>query len=162
MRNSLHTTRGFGLVEIIIGASILSVSLFSLSKLFQATLRDSVLTQGVTQGDYLLEEGIEGAKILRDTSYSSSFGKMSTTTSYYLSWTGTTWATSTTNTLIDGKFDRKINLSDVKRDSGTSDIAAAGTYDPNTKLVTVAVSWRDSTGTTTRSIQSYITNIFNN
>ncbi len=155
------TKKGFGLVEMLVGAAVLSVSMFSISNFFQTILVASRTTQDVVQGDYLLEEGVEVAKLLRDTSYKSNLGKMSTTTAYYFSWNGTNWATTTVNTLIDGKFERKLTLTDVKRDAD-KDIAATGDYDPDTKLVSVSVSWRGSSGTTTRSIQAYITNIFNN
>ncbi len=153
--------KGFGLIEVVIGSAVLSVALLSISGFFQTTLRASRITEGVVQGDYLLEEGMEAVKIFRDLSYTSNLRNMSTTTTYYFSWSGTNWATTTVNTFIDGKFERKFTLADVKRDAN-QDIAALGTYDPDIKLVTVSVAWRDTVGTTTRSIQTYVTNIFNN
>ncbi|MBI5077863.1 MAG: hypothetical protein HZB11_00650 [Candidatus Yonathbacteria bacterium] len=155
------TNSGFGLVEMLVGAAALSVAMFAVSGFFQTTLVASRTTQTAIQGDYLLEEGMEALKLFRDTSYANSLGKMSTTTTYYFSWNGTTWATTTVNTLIDGKFERKFTISDVKRDAN-EDIASSGTYDPDIKLVNVSVAWKSGTGTTTRSIQTYITNIFNN
>ncbi len=158
---STRASRGFGLIEMIIGSAILSIALLSVSNFFRSTNRASTLTQAAVQGDYLLEEGIETVKLFRDAGYASGLGKLSTTTNYYFSWNGTSWATTTVDTLIDGKFERKLAVTDVKRDVN-SDTASSGTYDPDTKLVTVSVSWRDYMGTTTRSIQTYVTNIFNN
>lgn len=159
---SVRARRGFGMVEMIIGASVLSVSLLGISNFFQMSLRASGATQAAIQEDYLLEEGVEAMKLFRDMSYTNNFFKMSTTTTYYFSWNGTSWATSTVNTFIDEKFERKFTLADVKRDVN-SDIAASGTYDPDIKLVTVSVAWSSPVvGTTTHSIQTYITNIFNN
>lgn len=153
---------GFGMIEMIIGAAVLSVSLLGISNFFQLALRTSGTTKSAVQGDYLLEEGLEAIKIFRDLSYTTNLRNMSTTTTYYFSWSGTNWATTTTNTLIDGKFERKFTLADVNRDAN-SDIAVSGTYDPDIKLVTVSVAWVEpATGTTTRSIQTYVTNIFNN
>ncbi|MBI5400652.1 MAG: hypothetical protein HZB12_00845 [Candidatus Yonathbacteria bacterium] len=149
------------MVEMLIGASIFSIALFSISNFFQQALRASKTTQSTVQGDYLLEEGMEAAKIFRDLSYTNNFRNMSTTTTYYFSWNGTNWATTTTNTFIDGKFERKFTLADVKRDVN-QDIASSGTYDPDIKLVTVSVAWHDITGTTTHSIQTYVLNLFNN
>lgn len=157
----IFDSRGFGMVEMVIGAAVLSVSLLAISTFFQTALRASGLTQSAIQGDYLLEEGVEVLKIFRDHSYSNNFFKMSTTTDYFLSWNGTNWATTTTNTFIDGKFERKFTLSDVKRDAN-SDISVSGTYDPDIKHVTVSVAWNSPTGTTSHSIQTYVTNIFNN
>ena len=149
------------MVEMLVGAAVLSVSLLGISSFFQTTLRASGVTQAAIQGNYLLEEGVEATKIFRDTSYTNNFMKMSTTTTYYFAWNGTNWATTTANTLIDGKFERNFTLTDVKRDVN-NDIALTGTYDPNIKLVTVSVVWNGPLGTTTRSIQTYVTNIFNN
>lgn len=154
-------TSGFGMVEMLIGAAVLSVSLLAIASFFQTALRASSKTQASIQGDYLLEEGAEVLKTFRDVGYTNNFIKISTTTTYHLAWSGSSWATTTTNTLIDGRFERNITFADVRRDVN-SDIAAVGAYDPDVKLVTVSVAWSDLTGTTTHSIQTYITNIFNN
>jgi len=153
--------KGFGLVEIVISAAILSVSLLSISGFFQSINRASIETKAAVQGDYLLEEGVEAIKLLRDDDYTDNILKISTSTPHYFLWNGTKWATTTTNTLVDGRYERKFTLADVKRDAN-SDIASMGTYDPDIKLATVSVSWNTPTGTTTRSIQTYVTNIFNN
>lgn len=161
MKSSRFMQGGFGMIEMVIGAAVLSVSLLAISGFFQTALRASGTTQAAIQGDYLLEEGMEATKIFRDLSYANNFLKMSTTTTYYFSWSGTNWATTTVNTFIDGKFERKLTFTDVKRDVN-SDIAATGTYDPDIKMVTVSVAWSGPLGTTTHTIQTYITNIFNN
>lgn len=152
---------GFGMIEMIVGAAILSVSLLSISTFFQSVLAISNVSPSTVQGDYLLEEGVEAIKLFRDTGYTNNILRLSTTTPYYFAWNGTNWATSTTNTFIDGQFERKFTLADVNRDI-TDDIATVGTYDPNTKLVTVSVAWSTRGSTTTRSISTYITNLFNN
>ena len=161
MKSSRVLRSGFGVVEMLIGAAVLSVSLLGIANFFQTALRASGTTQAAVQGDYLLEEGVETTKIFRDLSYTNNFIKISTTTNYYFAWSGTNWATTTTNTFIDGKFERKLTFTDVKRDVN-SDISSSGTYDPDTKLVTVSVAWAGPSGTTTHSIQTYVTNIFSN
>lgn len=154
--------KGFGLVEVVIGSAVLSVSLLAISGFFQTVLRASRVTESAVQGDYLLEEGMEAVKIFRDKSYTSNIKNMSTSTTYYFSWTGTNWATTTTKTIVDGKFERKLTFQDVRRDSITKDISATGVYDPDVKLITVSVAWwTPVVGTTTRSIQTYVVNLFN-
>lgn len=152
---------GFGMVEMLIGASMVSVSLFAISSFFQTVMKASATTGSAIQADYLLEEGVEVAKIFRDTSYKDNFLKMTINTPYYFLWDGTKWASSTVNTYIDGKFERTLIIDDVQRDSN-SDITVSGTNDPDIKKVTVSVSWGGPLGTTTHSIQTYVTNIFNN
>lgn len=162
MSNSHLRKKGFGLVEVVIGSAVLSVSLLAISGFFQTVLRASRVTESAVQGDYLLEEGVETLKLFRDMGYAVNLKNLSTSTTHYFLWTGTAWATTTTNTLIDSKYTRKFTIGDVKRDAN-SDIATAGTYDPDIKLATVTVVWWSPVvGTTTRSIQTYITNIFNN
>jgi len=162
MKSSLYKKKGFGLVEVLIGSAVLSVSLLGISGFFQTVLRASRVTESAVQGDYLLEEGVETLKLFRDMGYAVNLRKLSTSTTHYFSWTGTAWATTTTNTFIDGKYERKFTITDVKRDAN-QDIASSGTYDPDVKLATVTVAWWSPVvGTTTRSIQTYITNIFNN
>lgn len=162
MSNSHLRKKGFGLVEVVIGSAVLSVALLGISGFFQTVLRASRVTESAVQGDYLLEEGMEAVKIFRDKSYTSNIKNMSTTTTYYFSWTGTNWATTTTRTIVDGKYERNLTFQDVKRDSITKDISATGVYDPDVKLITVSVAWwTPVVGTTTRSIQTYIVNLFN-
>lgn len=153
--------KGFGMIEMLIGAAVLSVSLLGISSFFQATLAVSNTTQSAVQGGYLLEEGVEIAKLLRDAGYASNILSLSTTTPTYLAWNGTIWATSTVNTFIDGKFERSIIAAEVKRNAD-GDISGSGTYDPNTRLITVSVAWNVKGATTTKTIRTYVTNIFNN
>lgn len=161
-RLSTRASHGFGLVEVVVGSAVLSVALLSISTFFQVTLRASRETEAAVQGSYLLEEGVEVVKLFRDMSYSGNLRNASTTTAHYFLWDGSAWATSTVNTLINGKFDRTFTVADVARDAN-SDITAVGSYDPNIKMVTVSVSWWSPVaGTTTRSIQTYVTNIFDN
>ncbi|MFZ2303484.1 MAG: prepilin-type N-terminal cleavage/methylation domain-containing protein [Minisyncoccia bacterium] len=162
MNSLISRKRGFGLVEVVIGSAVLSVSLLAISGFFQTVLRASRVTESAVQGDYLLEEGMEVVKIFRDRSYTSNIKNMSTTTPYYFSWNVTNWATTTTKTIIDSKYERKLTFADVKRDSITKDISDTGVYDPDIKLATVSVTWwAPVVGTTTRSIQTYIVNLFN-
>lgn len=148
------------MVEIVVGAAVLSTALLGIATFFQSALVVSGTTGAAIRGDYLLEEGVEAVKLLRDESYAANLSQFSTTTPTYLTWNGTIWATSTTNVYIDGMFERNILAGDVVRDVN-GDIAAAGTFDPNTKLITVTVAWQARGATTTKTIQTYIMNIFN-
>jgi Tfp pilus assembly protein PilV len=152
---------GFGLIEMLVGAAVLSSSLLGISTFFQASLQVSGTTESAIQGDYLLEEGVEGVKLLRDASYTNNIQTLSTTTPYYLLWNSSSWIATTTSALIDNTFERKFSIADVKRDAN-DDIASTGTIDPKTKLVTVSVAWSSKGATTTRSIGTYLTNLFNN
>ena len=151
--------RGFGLIEIIVGGAVLATSLLGISAYYQQSLRVSRSTAQLVQASLLLEESLEVAKFFRDASWAN-ISAPATGATYYLSFNGTNWATSTANTYIDGVFERTIRLDDVYRD-GTDDIVSiGGTLDAGTRKVTATVSWWDRTATTTRTIETYLVNIF--
>ena len=151
--------RGFGIIEIVIGSAVLATSLLGISAYYQQSLRVSNSTAQVVQASLLLEEGLEVAKFFRDTSWTN-ISAPATGATYYLAFDGTNWATSTTNTYVDGLFERKIRLDDVYRDGNDDVVSSGGTLDTGTRKVTATVSWRDHTATTTRTVETYLVNIF--
>lgn len=152
--------QGFLLVEALIGASIVAVVVVAVLLSFSSGLRLSSRNGLATRAQFLVEEGIEAARIMRDKGWTGNFGALTNETAYHLVFSNNTWATTTSNALIDSRFDRTITVSSVYRDSN-NDIASSGTVDSNTKKVTIAVSWRNGSATTTKSLQAYLTNIFN-
>jgi hypothetical protein len=118
---------------------------------------------------YLLEEGVEASRYLRDKGWTANILPLSTTTQYYLYFStlnGTgTWQTTTTAQLYDGIFSRKVTFGQVYRNNTTSNISTTSTgstIDPNTRKITVQVSWSDPVGSSTKSISAYLTNLGKN
>jgi hypothetical protein len=151
--------RGFGLIEIVVGGAILATVFIAVSAYYQQSLGISRSTAHLTQASFLLEEGIEVSKIFRDESWTN-ISTPSTGSEYYLAFDGMKWATSTTNTYIDGMFERKLVLSDVYRDANDDIVSSGGTLDAGTRKATISVSWYEKAATTTKSISTYLTNIF--
>ncbi len=152
---------GFSLIEIIIGASIISVAILAASTAYTTYVQYAFATEKNVQAGYVLEEGLEGVTFLRDLGWNANVGALSSDTPYYLTFNGSYWASTATPTYVDGQFLREFTLGNVNRDSDGR-IAASGTNDPNTKEVTVTVSYFQGHGTTTRSVSSYIANLYNN
>jgi Tfp pilus assembly protein PilV len=152
------SSSGFGLIEVVIGAAIISISLFGIVSLFGKSIQISREIGKKVQAGFLLEEGAEAVRIMRDSSWSN-ISTLNNSTDYYLVFANGTWATSTVNTFIDGKFERKFTLSDVYRD-GNDDIAPSGTLDTGIKKVNISVSWFGKNATTTESVSLYLANIF--
>jgi hypothetical protein len=100
-------------------------------------------------------------RFLRDSGWDANIATLSTTTTYRLYWTGSTWQATTTQQVTDGLFYRTLSISDVKRDAN-DDIASVGTYDPNTKRIDVSVAWLARIGTTTKTAATYLTDLFGN
>lgn len=152
--------KGFALVEMLVACSIIVVLVFSFTTAAQKglVLADRALRQ--TQASYLLEEGAESVKSLRDAAWTN-ISSLTTGTTYYLSYNTSTnvWSLSTTSNTIDSIFTRTVVLSDVNRDAN-DDIATSGTNDTGTKKVTITVSWPDSTGTISKTLVFYVANIF--
>jgi Tfp pilus assembly protein PilE len=169
MRNLLRlkfrkSQGGFSIVEAIIGVTILAFVFIGLIAAYNQYIHVSNNTIPLIQASNLLEEGIEATKTLRDVSWALKISTLSTSTSYYLSFSASTsaWSATTTSSLIDNLFLRTMTLSDVKRDVNNRIVISGGVYDSNTKLITVSVAWKNSKATTTRSLQTYITNLFSN
>jgi len=156
-----HGKSGLGLLEAVVGVSVMSFIVFSLMLVLQMSNKIITETSKSAQASFLLEEGMEAVKIIRDTSWQNNINPLSVNTDYYFNFDGTTWKSTTTNVYIDGFFERKFKLESVYRNVG-DDIAVSGTLDSGSKKTTVSVSWRDRNGTTTKSLSSYITNLFNN
>lgn len=154
--------KGFSLVEIIIASSILLISVISIFSAFVLALSTSSKNTAKVQAAFLLEEGNEALRNMRDFGFSANISPLQNNTSYRLAWDSQRWQATTTNTFIDSKFDRTFVLSEVQRDIDHNIVSSGGTVDNNTKKVTVSVSWRDGSATTTRLMESYVSNIFNN
>ncbi len=162
-RKKIFLQRGFSLIEIVLGIGMLTVSLVSITSYYKKVLDVSNDTTRHIQSGFLLEEGLESVKMLRDLSWSTKIATLSTTTSYYLYWSGTQWTATTSSNLIENTFMRSFQLTDVKRDA-SDNVANIGTYDPGTKKLTVYVAWshKGTKSVATDTAETYITNLFNN
>jgi len=172
---TIHAThiqrdRGVGIVEIIVGSAIITLTLLGIIATFHFHTQAGLKNTKKIQVAYLLEEGMEAVRFIRDSGWNTYFKPLSTSTPYYLYFNGVRWeATTTTQALIDGVFDRTVIFEDVYRRDSDSDIIASTspdskTFDPDSKYVRVRVSWIDlvstSTATSTIETQTYLTNIF--
>jgi Tfp pilus assembly protein PilV len=156
-----HSKSGFGLLEVVIGVAIISITLFGLMAVSRTALRIVDGAAQNVQAGFLLEEGVEAIKIMRDSGWSANISTLSAGAPHYFNFDGSTWRATTSNIFIDGVFERSFIIENVYRD-GDDDIAASGTLDQDTKKISVSVSWNKRTGTTTKTISTYIANLFNN
>ncbi len=154
--------KGFGLLEIAVGISIISLSVFSLTAVSSIALKLTEESARNTQASFLLEEGVESLKILRDSSWSANIALLTPRTVHYLFFTNHNWQITSTNIYIDGIFERNFVIQNVNRDVNDDIVSSGGILDPDTKKITVSVLWRSRNGTTTQSVSAYITNLFNN
>ena len=156
---SKKTQNGFGIAEIVVAVAIIALSIFGLLTVASVSLKTLRNNTTNIQAAFLLEEGVEAVKILRDSGWIANIVPLNAGTNYYLTFNGVTWKATTTNIFIDNFYERKFVLSNVNR-NGNDDIVASGTLDLNTKKITVSVSWLSQTGTTTKNISTYMTKLF--
>jgi Tfp pilus assembly protein PilV len=158
-------TKGFLLIEVVLAVGMFTVVLISISAYFQKALEVSKDTTRRIQSGFLLEEGIEAVKFLRDQSWDAEIATLTPGTSYYLYWDGGTWVSTTTPQMIEDIFTRSFRLANVNRDFVSNDIVSSGGYtDVGTKKLFIDVAWlrRGGGATTTDSAETYITNLFSN
>ncbi len=158
--------RGIGLVEVVIGAAIVSASLVGIIQAFSLYVQAGFEGTNRVKATALAEEGIEATRFLRDQGFSS-FAALTTGTPYRLSFASNTWQATTSNTFIDGKFDRVVVIDSAYRRTSDQDIVASTSpdtkaLDANARKITVTVSWMARAATSSVVLSTYMTDLFDN
>ncbi len=148
-------------VEVLVAISIISVSILAMTAVAQKSIYVSSQAFHSTQADFLLEEGVEAVRIVRDNAWSN-ISSLTSGTTYYPKFSSGTWSLTTTSSDgVVGIFARSLTIANVNRDNTTKDIVTSGgTVDNGTKLVTVTVSWKEGGVLVSKTLQFYILNIF--
>lgn len=157
--------RGFGLLEIVIAAAIISGTMFSLSYVFLISNKLAVVSSDKVRANFLAEEGLEALRLLRDAGWASNIAGLNAGTNYYLSFNAITsaWSISASNPgYIDNLFTRTIAVENVNRDANDDIASAGGTNDPGTKKINVSVAWSERGSSMTVTVSTYLTDIFDN
>ena len=149
--------QGSLMVEVIVVVSIVTVSILVALTVAQKSIYLARQSLHHSQSAFLLEEGAEAVKVIRDNAWSG-ISSLTLSTDYYLSFSGDTWTLSTTPSQV-GAFTRRIVFSSAYRDAN-QDLALSGTLDDQTRLVTVTVSWTEGTQTLSKTLQFYLTDLF--
>lgn len=156
-------SKGMGLMEIIIGTTIISFALVGLITAFNLFVSTGLANTQKIQAIYILEESIEAFRYIRDDGWTANISSLSRGVPYNLLFDGSSWEATTTQALIDGVFSRTITIADVYRRQTDDDIIASTspdskTLDPNTIQITAEVVWD---GEKVNAI-TYFTNILDN
>jgi hypothetical protein len=154
---------GFSLVEAIVGVAIITITIGSLVVTYNFYTKAGLGAAGGIQAGYLLEEGAEVLAFWRDAGWTANIGSLAASSTYYFEWKNNdSWAATTSNRFIDGVFQRSFILENVKRDGNGNIVSTGGNPDAGTKKATISVAWFGRQGTTTKSVSTYITNLFGN
>lgn len=159
---SKQTKTGFALAEAVISISVLAIVLTLLGVVGSNLLRTSLDNTARVQAAYLSEEGLEAVRLIRDGGWTTNIAPYASGSTFYLYFDGVGWNATSTNTFIDSTFERSVTLNEVRRDSSQRIVSSGGTVDPNIKKITVTVSWNSRGATSTRSVSTYLANVFDN
>ena len=151
------TDSGFFLIEVVVATALTATIIIFLLGLVQDTVKISQASLERTQASYLLEEGQEAVKTIRDDAWTN-ISSVGNGVTQYLSWNGSKWTFSSTDSPIDN-FSRSVVFEAVSRDANDDIVTTGGTVDTRTRKVTVTVSWNTSSGAKTESLVFYIADI---
>lgn len=154
--------KGSSLIEIIVGLAVVATALLFLGNIAQYSLRLVETSTMRLQATFLLSEGVEAVKTMRDLGWTANINTLALNTDRYLEFSTNQWKATTTPETIDGVFSRKFVIASIQRNSSDDIVSSGGTVDPNTKKITVTVSWNQGNRPFSESISTYITNLFNN
>jgi len=152
------THKGFMIVEILIAISIITVSILSAIAVSEKSIFVSRQALHAGEAGFLLEEGAEVVRILRDNGWNN-ISVLDTATNYYPIFSSPNWSLSLTPNTV-GIFTRTVTITNVNRDDATKDISESGTNDAGTKLITITVSWPEGGTTINKTLSFYIMDIF--
>lgn len=151
--------QGFALMEIVVATALISMLTLALVSVTQKSLELSNRALDQAQASFLLEEGAEVVKIIRDDSWSYVDG-LTIDTEYYLYYDTNIdkWSLSSTPNQIDG-FTRKVVIDNAYRD-GANDLAESGTIDDYGRQVNIEVSWNSMGTQLSKELSFYIFDLF--
>lgn len=158
-----QNTKGFGILEVLIVSAILSVSMIGIMTAFTFYIKEGLKTTRKIQASYILEEGAEAIRYLRDESFSTNIVPITTGSTYYIATSTTGWMATSTPTFFFDDFTLMVSLEDVYRKDSDSDIVplsyvGAKTIDPSIRKVILTTDWITSSSTMT----TYIADLFDN
>ena len=166
-RKKLKINRGFGLLEIVIVGAIISIG-------FMAIISFLTFSRGVTfemgrrtEATSLAEEAMEVVRQLRDDGWLANIASEAVGTNYYLYPVvpvgGDSWTLGIINPgVINNLYTRTVQFATVYRNATTDDIEPTGVEDPDTRKVTVRVSWQEAGRNKEVVLTTYITNFLDN
>jgi Tfp pilus assembly protein PilV len=155
------TQRGVSIIEVILAAAIISLSVISISVVYGNLVVLASQNTAKVQATLLLDEGVEAIKTMRGEKWSN-IASTTASTTYYFIWSTDKWRATTTPVVVDGRFYRTFVVSPVYRDVSTFNILTntSGTLDAGTKKVDINVTWSEKGATTTRNTSMYIFNLY--
>ncbi|MFQ6049561.1 MAG: prepilin-type N-terminal cleavage/methylation domain-containing protein [Candidatus Paceibacterales bacterium] len=158
---SLRGKKGVSLMEILVAIAIIAFTLTILLGLTSFSLGTATLIKQTNQANNIAQETMEVVRNFRDgTNWGTDgLGALTVGIDYYPQKSGSPakWQLSAGSETING-FTRTVSIEDVQRDANDNIVVSGGTNDPDTKKVTVTVSWEERGRTHQIELITYLTN----
>ncbi|MDP4008844.1 MAG: type II secretion system protein [bacterium] len=155
-----QSQQGITLIEVIVAVAIAGMLIGSISTLTVISVRVGAQTQTSVRALFLAQEAMEAVWSIRDETVweENGIGSFEVAQEYYplLLSDPPLWELGEGVESIE-QFTRSIMLEQVYRNAN-DDIAEMGTEDPDTRRVTVRVSWQGRNGEREETLTAYITN----
>ncbi|MFH1611706.1 MAG: prepilin-type N-terminal cleavage/methylation domain-containing protein [bacterium] len=152
-----NNQKGFTVVEVIVGLSILSIAFLG----FLSLARFNFIIQ--EQGNKKIEainianEAIEIIRGIRNEDWNN-IATLTVDTDYYLTIMGEEWNLVTTDPgVINDIYTRRIRFGNTYRDANDN-ISASGSLDSGTKKIEAIIEWNDKGITRQLLLDTYLTN----
>jgi len=158
-KNKLNS-KGFGLLEMVIGISVAAVVFLSIGQITILSLKVSQEKDLRLQASNLAKEGLEAVRTIRDDGWTTNISGLTFGSTYYIATSTNQWIlTGVDPGLIDGQFTRTLIFENVSRDANDDITLVGGVDDPGTKKVTATVYWNGLAKNV--QLTTYIMNILN-
>ena len=158
---------GYGLIEILVVASVGMVVFLSISNCLNSFLKTSINNVNTTEALFLARSSLEQARAVRDEDNEGegdldwiNIPSFAIGNSYCFKSSGANpakWAAQP-GTKSEERYTIWITVSEVQRDEFFDIVSSGGTVDNNTLKVTSNVSWLTTSGTEQVTLFEYLTN----
>lgn len=135
------SSKGISIVEIIIAAGIIAVSIVGIVGAIQIYLTIVYQNAREAQAVLLLDETAEALQYMRDTGYQTHIGSQVLGESYTIFWNGTGYEFSTSTVSLLYDMTRTVVFEEVRRDGSDQITESGGTIDEDTRKAVITISW---------------------
>lgn len=151
--------KGFGLIEIVLVATIAIVVLLSVAEYLNYSLKIASMDISQTEALYFAKSSLEQARAVRDENWANISALVKGDEYHFEADISNPqkWV-SVSGTKIVGKYTAWIVSSDVYRDVNDDIVSAGGSLDANTIKITSSVTYLTREGTKQIDLYEYLTN----
>jgi len=165
-KNFQFNEKGFGLIEAVVGIIVALIIIVAFTALISGAIRYSSINGKQLKATLYLQEMIEAAKDLEQSTttwqsnWESTTGQFcASSTPCYLDIFGTSWVINSGTSTIDGIYTRSFILEDVCRDSNKNiDICPSDELSTTTKKIIAEIEWNDQLGYQHLELEAYLYN----